>query len=119
MGLDLSNTVYVFDSTTIGLCLSLFPWVPFRRAKAAVKMHTLLDLRGNIPRFLHVSDGKLHDVKVLDLLIPEPATVYVMDRAYIDFEQLFALHEAGAFFVIRAKSNPDLRRVYSAPNNRS
>ncbi len=117
LGLDLSNTVYALDSTTIDLCLSLFPWAPFRQAKAAVKMHTLLDLRGNIPSFIHVSDGKLHDVNALDLLMPEPAAVYVMDRAYLDFERLFALHEAGAFFVTRAKSNADLRRVYSAPND--
>ena len=118
LGVDLSNTVYALDSTTIDLCLSLFPWAPFRSTKAAVKMHTLLDLRGNIPSFIHVSDGKLHDVNVLDVLIPEPAAVYVMDRAYLDFERLFALHEAGAFFVTRAKSNARLRRVYSAPNDR-
>ena len=119
LGLDLSNTVYALDSTTIDLCLSLFPWAPFRSTKAAVKMHTLLDLRGNIPSFIHVSDGKLHDVNVLDLMIPEPAAIYVMDRAYLDFERLFTLHEAGAFFVTRAKSNADLRRIYSAPNDRA
>ena len=119
LGLDLSNTVYALDSTTIDLCLSLFPWAPFRRTKAAVKMHTLLDLRGNIPSFIHVSDGKLHDVNVLDLLIPEPAAIYVMDRAYLDFERLSALHQAGAFFVTRAKANADLRRVYSAPSDRA
>ena len=119
LGLDLSNTVYALDSTTIDLCLSLFPWAPFRSTKAAVKMHTLLDLRGNIPSFIHVSDGKLHDVNVLDLMIPEPAAIYVMDRAYLDFERLFALHEAGAFFVTRAKSNADLRRIYSAPSDRA
>ena len=119
LDLDLSNTVYALDSTTIDLCLSLFPWAPFRRSKAAVKMHTLLDLRGNIPGFIHVSDGKLHDVNVLDLLIPEPAAIYVMDRAYLDFERLFRLHQAGAFFVTRAKSNTDLRRVYSAPSDRA
>ena len=118
LGLDLSNTVYALDSTTIDLCLSLFPWAPFRRTKAAVKMHTLLDLRGNIPSFIHVSGGKLHDVNVLDLLIPQPAAVYVMDRAYLDFERLFALHTAGAFFVTRAKSNARLHRVYSLPNDR-
>jgi len=118
LGLDLSNTVYALDSTTIDLCLSLFPWAPFRSTKAAVKMHTLLDLRGNIPSFIHVSDGKLHDVNALDLMIPEPAAIYVMDRAYLDFERLFALHEAGAFFVTRAKSNADLRRVYSSPSDR-
>jgi hypothetical protein len=119
LGLDLSNTVYALDSTTIDLCLSLFPWAPFRSTKAAVKMHTLLDLRGNIPSFIHVSDGKLHDVNVLDIMIPEPAAIYVMDRAYLDFERLFGLHEAGAFFVTRAKSNTDLRRVYSAPSDRA
>ena len=119
LGLDLSNTVYALDSTTIDLCLSLFPWAPFRTTKAAVKMHTLLDLRGNIPSFIHVSDGKLHDANVLDLMIPEPAAIYVMDRAYLDFERLFGLHEAGAFFVTRAKSNTDLRRIYSAPSDRT
>jgi Domain of unknown function (DUF4372)/Transposase DDE domain len=119
LGLDLSNTVYALDSTTIDLCLSLFPWAPFRSTKAAVKMHTLLDLRGNIPSFIHVSDGKLHDVNVLDLMIPEPAAIYVMDRAYLDFERLFGLHEAGTFFVTRAKSNADLRRIYSAPSDRA
>ena len=119
LGLDLSNTVYALDSTTIDLCLSLFPWAPFRNTKAAVKMHTLLDLRGNIPSFIHISDGKLHDVNVLDMMIPEPAAIYVMDRAYLDFERLFGLHEAGAFFVTRAKSNTDLRRIYSAPSDRA
>ena len=119
LGLDLSNKVYALDSTTIDLCLSLFPWAPFRSTKAAVKMHTLLDLRGNIPSFIHISDGKLHDVNVLDMMIPEPAAIYVMDRAYFDFERLFGLHEAGAFFVTRAKSNTDLRRIYSAPSDRA
>ena len=119
LGLDLSNTVYALDSTTIDLCLALFPWAPFRSTKAAVKMHTLLDLRGAIPSFIHVSDGKLHDVNALDLLIPEPAAIYVMDRAYLDFKRLFTLHQAGAFFVTRAKSNSDLRRVYSAPSDRA
>lgn len=119
LGLDLSNTVYALDSTTIDLCLSLFPWAPFRSTKAAVKMHTLLDLRGNIPSFIHVSDGKMHDVNALDLLIPEPAAIYVMDRAYLDFERLCGLHDAGAFFVTRAKSNADLRRIYSAPSDRA
>ncbi len=119
LGLDLSNTVYALDSTTIDLCLSLFPWAPFRQAKAAVKMHTLLDLRGNIPSFVHVSDGKMHDVNVLDLLLPEAGAIYVMDRAYLDYGRLFALHRAGAFFVTRAKSNSDLRRVYSAPSDRA
>ena len=102
LGLDLKNTVYALDSTTIDLCLSLFPWAPFRSTKAAVKMHTLLDLRGNIPSFIHISDGKMHDVNVLDLMIPEPAAIYIMDRAYLDFDRLFTLHDAGAFFVTRA-----------------
>ncbi len=118
LGLELSNTVYALDSTTIDLCLSLFPWAPFRSTKAAVKLHTLLDMRGNIPSFIHISDGKLHDVNALDLLIPEPGAIYVMDRAYLDFERLFVLHQAGAFFATRAKSNADLRRVYSAPSDR-
>jgi len=118
LGLDLSNTVYALDSTTIDLCLSLFPWAPFRSTKAAVKMHTLLDLRGNIPSFIHISDGKLHDVNVLDLMIPEPGAIYIMDRAYLDFDRLFSLHQAGAFFVTRAKSNTDFWRVYSAPSDR-
>jgi len=118
LGLDLSNTVYALDSTTIDLCLSLFPWAPFRSTKVAIKMHTLLDLRGNIPSFIHISDGKLHDVNALDLMIPEPAAIYVMDRAYLDFDRLFSLHQAGAFFVTRAKSNTNLRRIYSAPSDR-
>jgi len=119
LGLDLTNTVYALDSTTIDLCLSLFPWAPFRSTKAAVKMHTLLDLRGNIPSFIHISDGKVHDVNVLDMMIPEPAAIYIMDRAYLDFERLFMLHNAGAFFVTRAKANSDLRRIYSAPSDRA
>lgn len=119
LGLDLSNTVYALDATTIDLCLSLFPWAPFRSTKAAVKMHTLLDLRGNIPSFIHISDGKLHDVNALDLLLPEPGSIYVMDRAYVDFDRLFVFQQAGAFFVTRAKSNADFRRIYSAPNDRA
>jgi hypothetical protein len=114
LGLDLSNTVYALDSTTIDLCLALFPWAPFRSTKAAVKMHTLLDLRGAIPSFIHISDGKLHDVNALDLLLPEPAAIYVMDRGYLDFERLFALHQAGAFFVTRAKSNTRSRASHTA-----
>ena len=119
LAVDLDNTVYALDSTTIDLCLSVFPWAHFRSTKAAVKMHTLLDLRGNIPSFIHVSDGKLHDVNVLDLLIPEPGAFYVMDRGYIDYARLYVLHQAAAFFVTRAKSNLDSRRVYSAPTDRS
>ena len=99
--MELSETIYALDSTTIDLCLSVFPWAPFRAAKAAVKMHTLLDLRGSIPSFIHISDGKLHDVNVLDLLIPEAGTIYVMDRGYLDFARLHVLHQAGAFFVTR------------------
>jgi len=119
LGLELSNTIYALDSTTIDLCLSVFPWAHFRSTKAAVKMHTLLDLRGNIPSFIHVSDGKLHDVHALDLLIPEAGAIYIMDRGYVDFARLHALHLAGAFFVTRAKSNMDAHRVYSAPTDRS
>ena len=118
LGLDLSNTVYALDSTTIDLCLAMFPWASFRRTKAAVKLHTRLDLRGAIPSFIHISDGKLHDVHALDLLLPEPGAVYVMDRGYLDFERLFTLHQAGAFFVTRAKSNADMRRIYSIPSDR-
>ena len=119
LGVDLSDTVYALDSTTIDLCLSVFPWALFRSAKAAVKMHTLLDLRGAIPSFIHISDGKLHDVNVLDLLIPEAGAIYVMDRGYVDFARLHVLHRAGAFFVTRAKSNLDARRLYSAPTDRT
>ncbi len=119
LGLDLTNTVYALDSTTISLCLSVFPWAHFRTTKAAVKMHTLLDLRGNIPSFIHISDGKLHDVHALDMLIPEAGAIYVVDRAYVDFSRLHGLHQAGAFFVTRAKSNMDSHRIYSAPTDRS
>jgi hypothetical protein len=115
---DLDNTVYALDSTTIDLCLTVFPWAHYQSSKGAVKMHTLLDLRGNIPSFIHVSDGKLHDVNVLDLLIPEPGAFYVMDRGYIDYARLYVLHQAAAFFVTRAKSNLDARRLYSAPTDR-
>lgn len=119
LGLDLTNTVYALDSTTIDLCLSVFPWAHFRTTKAAVKMHTLLDLRGSIPSFIHISDGKMHDVRALDLLIPEAGAIYVMDRAYVDFVRLHRLHLAGAFFVTRAKSNLDAHRMYSAKTDRS
>lgn len=118
IGIELSNTVYALDSTTIDLCLSLFPWAPYVQTKAAVKIHTLLDLRGNIPSVIHISDGKMHDVNVLDLLVPEPAAIYVMDRGYIHAERLFRLHQAGAFFVTRARVNTRFRRVYSAANER-
>ena len=118
-GIDLDSTVYALDATTIDLCLSLFPWAPFRTAKAAVKLNTLLDLRGNIPAFIHISDGKTHEVNVLDLLTFEAGAFYVMDRGYLDFSRLFALHQTGAFFVTRAKRSMDARRVYSSPSDRS
>jgi hypothetical protein len=117
VGLD--STVYALDSSTVDLCLSLFAWAPFRSTKAAIKLHTLLDLRGAIPAFIHISDGKLHDVNVLDMLQLEAGAFYVMDRGYVDFERLYAIHQAGAFFVTRAKSPMDARRVYSAPTDRS
>lgn len=119
LGLDLDNTVYALDSTTIDLCLSVFPWARFRKTKGAVKLHTLLDLRGNIPTFIHISDGKLHDVNVLDILIPEPGSFYVMDRGYTDFQRLYALNQLSAFFVIRAKSNLRFRRLSSNPVDKS
>jgi hypothetical protein len=111
----LDNTVYALDSTTIDLCLSLFPWARFRKTKAAVKLHTLLDLKGSIPTFIHVSDGKFADVNVLDLLLPEAGSIYIMDRAYTDFERLYTLHQAQAFFVTRAKKNFQFKRRYSHP----
>ncbi len=117
--MELDNTVYALDSSTIDLCLSLFDWAPFRSTKAAIKLHTLLDLRGAIPAFIHISDGKLHDVNVLDMLKFEPGAFYVMDRGYVDFARLYALHQAAAFFVTRAKSPMDARRVYSAPTDRT
>jgi hypothetical protein len=118
-GLDLSNTVYALDSTTIDLCLSIFPWATFRTTKAAIKIHTLLDLRGAIPSFIHITEGRWHDVNILDLFIPEPGAFYIMDRAYVDFARLYALHRSGSFFVTRTKSNLDARRVYSATVDRS
>ena len=118
-GVDLNHTVYALDATTIDLCLSVFPWAPFRSTKAAIKLHTLLDMRGAIPSFIHISDGKMHDANVLDLLIPEAGAFYVMDRGYLDFARLFCLDQAGSFFVTRAKRNMDARRVYSAPVDRS
>ena len=119
LGVELDNTVYALDSSTIDLCLSLFAWAPFRSTKAAIKLHTLLDLRGAIPAFIHISDGKLHDVKVLDMLRFEAGAFYVMDRGYVDYSRLYALHQAGAFFVTRAKGAMDARRVYSAAVDRS
>jgi hypothetical protein len=117
-GVDLKETVYALDATTIDLCLSVFPWAPFRTAKAAVKLHTLLDLRGNIPAFIHISDGKVHEVNILDRLLPEAGAFYVMDRGYLDFERLFRLHTAGSFFVTRGKSNLKAQRRYSRPVDR-
>lgn len=114
-GVELDQTVYALDATTIDLCLSVFPWARFRDTKAAIKLHTLMDLRGSIPTFIHISDGKLHDVNVLDQLIPEPGSFYIMDRGYLDFERLYTLNQCAAFFVIRAKSNLKFRRLYSHP----
>ena len=116
---ELEQTVYALDTTTIDLCLSVFPWARFRQAKAAVKMHTLLDLRGNIPTFIHISDGKMHEVNVLDILIPEAGSFYIMDRGFTDFARWFTLHQAQAFFVIRGKSNLQFRRVYSRAVDKS
>ena len=114
-GIELSNTVYALDSTTIDLCLSLFPWAHFRKTKGAVKLHTLLDLRGNIPTFIKITDGKVHDVNILDHLVLEPGSFYVMDRGYVDFSRLYNLAQCLAFFITRAKSNFKFRRLYSHP----
>ena len=114
--LELDNTVYALDATTIDLCLSMFPWANFRKTKGAIKLHTLLDLRGNIPTFIHISDGKLHEVNTLDILPLEAGAFYVMDRGYLDFARLYAITQRSAFFVIRAKSNLKCRRVYSHPD---
>ena len=119
LGVDLDSTVYALDSSTIDLCLSLFDWAPFRSTKAAIKLHTLLDLRGAIPAFIHISDGKMGDVNVLDMLAFEAGAFYVMDRGYLDFTRLHRLHQAGAFFVTRAKRGMDARRVYSNTVDRS
>ncbi len=119
LGLDLSNTVYALDATTIDLCLSLFDWAPYERNKAAIKLHTLLDLRGNIPAFIHISDTKLGDMQVLDILPVEAGAFYVMDRGYLDYRRLYRMHQQGAFFVTRAKSNTKTRRLYSASVERS
>jgi hypothetical protein len=119
LAVDLKETVYALDATTIDLCLSLFPWAPFRTTKAAVKLHTLLDLRGNIPSFLHITDGKVHDVNVLDLLVPEAGAFYVVDRGYVDFVRLARLDVMGAFFVTRAKSNFRFTRLAARPVDKS
>ena len=116
---DIDETVYALDSTTIDLCLSLFPWAKFRKKKGAIKMHTLLNLRGSIPEFIRITDAKVHDVNILDELIPEPGSLYVMDRAYIDFERLYLINQCSAFFVVRAKSNLDFRRVSSKKVDKS
>jgi transposase len=118
-GVDLKDTVYALDATTIDLCLSVFPWAHFQSTKAAIRLHTLLDLRGNIPTFIHISDGKLHEVSVLDQLLPEAGAFYIMDRGFLDFERLYRLHQAGSFFVTRAKSNTRLKRRYSHRVDRS
>ena len=116
---ELEQTAYALDTTTIDLCLSVFPWAHFRQAKAAVKMHTLLDLRSNIPTFIHISDGKMHEVNVLDILVPEAGSFYIMDRGFTDFTRWYKLHLAQAFFIIRGKTNLQFRRVYSRPVDKS
>src|ERR1022692_2985929 len=117
-GVDLKESVYALDTTTIDLCLSVFSWAPFRSTKAAVKLHTLLDLRGNIPTFIHISDGKMHEVNILDQLLPEPGAFYIMDRGFLDFERLHRFHQAGSFFLTRGKSNLKVQRRYSRPVDR-
>jgi hypothetical protein len=119
LDIELDATIYALDSTTIDLCLNLFDWAPFRTTKAAIKMHTLLDLRGAIPAFIHISDGKMHDVKILDVLPVEAHAFYVMDRGYVDFARLYKIHQAGAFFVTRSKKNMNARRIYSTKTDRS
>jgi hypothetical protein len=116
---ELNNTVYALDASTIDLCMSLFPWAKFRTTKSAVKLHTLLDLRGNIPALIIITDGKVHDANILDELVPEPGAIYIMDRGYLDFARLFLMHQSRAFFVIRAKKNLDCRRLYSHPVDKS
>lgn len=118
-GLELEQTVYALDSSTIDLCLSVFPWARFRRNKGAIKLHTLLDLRGSIPSFIAITDGKVHDVNILDVLIPEAGSIYVMDKAYLDFGRLYDLNQCAAFFVVPAKSNTQLKRLYSNPVDKS
>ena len=118
-GIELEETVYALDASTIDLCLSLFPWARFRKTKGAIKLHTLLDLRGNIPSFISITDGKVHDVNVLDELVPEPGSVYIMDRGYLDFQRLYLLNQCMAFFIIRSKRNTKFRRLYSHEIDRS
>lgn len=117
-GVELDNTVYALDASTVDLCLSLFPWAKFRKAKGAIKLHTLLNLRGNIPEFIHISDGKLHDVNVLDIMMAEAGSIYVMDRGYVDFKRLYTIHQGLAFFITRAKKNFQWKRRYSHPVDR-
>lgn len=119
IGLDLSQAVYAFDSTTIDLCLSTFPWAKFRKTKAAIKLHTLLNLRGSVPTFIIITEAKTHDVNAMDAVPFETDSIYTMDRAYLDFERLYQIHLTGAFFVIRAKSNICFRRLYSNPVDRT
>jgi hypothetical protein len=119
IGVDLDQSLYALDSTTIDLCLSLFPWARFRQHKAAVKLHTLLDLHGNIPTFIRITDGTVHDVNILDEILPEPGAFYVMDRGYIDFERLYVFTLSAAFFVVRTKENVLLERRYSHPVDKS
>jgi len=118
LAVDLDATVYAFDASTIDLCLSMYPWAPFRQHKAAVKLHTLLDLRGSIPTFIYISDGKMHEVNTLDHLVIEPGAYYLLDRGYLDFARLYVIHQSGAFFVTRAKSNTKFKRRYSRPVDR-
>lgn len=119
LGLELDETVYAFDSTTIDLCLALFPWAPFQQQKAAIKLHTLLDLRGSIPTFIRVTDGRVHDVLILDEILPEPGSFYVLDRGYICLKRLYRLHLARAFFIVRSRRNLRFRRIYSQAVDRS
>ena len=118
-GLQLQETVYALDTTIIDLCLSVFPWAHFRKTKGAIKLHTLLDLRGNIPSFIAITHAKVHDVNILDELVPEAGAIYIMDRGYIDFERLYSLNQCSAFFIVRAKTNTGLRRIYSMPVDKS
>jgi hypothetical protein len=118
-GLQLQETVYALDATIIDLCLSVFPWALFRKTKGAIKLHTLLDLRGNIPSFIAITHGKVHEVNILDQLIPEAGAIYIMDRGYLDFGRLYALHQCSAFFIVRTKANTRLRRLYSMPVNKN
>jgi len=118
-GVELKQTVYAFDATTIDLCLSLFPWAQFRQRKGAIKLHTLMDLRGSIPTLIFVTHGKIHEIKLLDELLVEPGAIYIFDRGYLDFARLYKIHQARAFFIIRAKSNFRFRRIYSQPANKS